>query len=88
MIMYLAFKIGGFTLTKLIYLPSGFDIALVAQLFLFLGNKYRENEFLEVLKPINFLTLSLVLVFNISIILNTPVSMELREYGNIFLFYL
>ncbi len=67
-------------------LPLGMDISLVAQLFLLIGFLIRKNDFLH---KINFSSLAVLLIlFGAAFYFNGSISMNARDYGNIFLFYI
>ncbi|QNF30785.1 acyltransferase family protein [Metabacillus elymi] len=88
-LFYLLLGIIGFIISKIIYLPWGLDIALVSQLFLFIGYKFKEHKIIEKrVRLFSSFTILLTVIFMISILINPPVDMNTREYNNIILFYL
>jgi fucose 4-O-acetylase-like acetyltransferase len=84
---YIVLGLIGFSVGNYIQLPWGLDIALVSQLFLFIGSKLKEYKVLETIKPFNISTVLLVLLFVSSFVLNGSIDMNTRSYNNVFLFY-
>lgn len=87
-ILFLLIGVLGYLISKMIYLPWGLDIALVAQLFLFIGYKVKEYKLIENMKAFDPYTIVVALLFTLSILTNNTISMGAREYENILLFYI
>ncbi|CAN7591835.1 acyltransferase family protein [Rossellomorea sp. LjRoot5] len=72
---------GGAVIGSVVHLPWGLDISLVSLLFIFIGDCLRQGARFP-----GVIGLSLVLCS--AFFINDPVSMGLREYGNLLLFYI
>jgi len=78
----------GYIAGNLIWLPFSFDIALVAIMFMYIGNVLKEkkvlynNKYMIIITSISAIFLTLALYFNTAIDMNT------RSYGHIIWFYI
>lgn len=88
--MVLTLGLAGYFISKLQILPWGLDVALVAQVFLFIGYQMKRKEVLN--KKITTWSLvfyvSFLLLFTIGAYFNGKVDMGSRNYNNIILFYM
>ncbi|MCX9085630.1 MAG: acyltransferase family protein [Candidatus Methanoperedens sp.] len=76
----------GFNLSKYVYLPWGFDIALVSMVFMYPG--YILNYHISIQKILNLYGIKIlfILIFSFIIVLNGNVDMNIRNYNNLLLF--
>lgn len=76
----------GIIIGKYVSLPLGLEIALAAQIFIFVGNLMRKNNFID---RINFVACVIILavMFGVNSI-NGFVTMHSSHYGNPILFYI
>jgi acyltransferase len=87
-IVFFIFGTVGIVIGSYIHLPWSIDIALVTQPLLFVGYKLRETKFFEkTLSFTNMLTISIVILFFVSINFNSIVDMNNRLYGHTLFFY-
>lgn len=87
--LFLVLVIGliGYSFSRFYILPWGIDVALVAQLFLFVGYKFKENDILNKRLFSNCLfNIGLCIVLAAGIYVNGKVDMGSRNYGNILFF--
>ncbi|WP_082197550.1 acyltransferase family protein [Rossellomorea vietnamensis] len=71
----------GAVIGSVVHLPWGLDISMVSLLFIFIGDRLRQGS-----RFLGGIGLSLFLFS--AFLINEPVSMGLREYGNLLLFYI
>lgn len=84
----LALSLTGYGLGQVIFLPWNIDVALVAQLYVFIGYKLKQHQVLSNIRIFNLNTLVLLLIFLAAAYFNSYVDMNNRVYGNLLLFYL
>jgi fucose 4-O-acetylase-like acetyltransferase len=77
----------GFLISKIVFLPWSFDIAMVAVTFMYVGGLFKEHKLLEKLKPMSITLFGSLLIFIVSSQFNSAVDMDYRIYGNLILFY-
>ncbi|EOO64763.1 acyltransferase family protein [Bacillus cereus] len=84
------FSIGiiGFIISQHIHLPWGLDIALIVQLFLFIGNKLKSHDIFKQLKFRSQFLIPILILFVIINPINGFVDINNRIYGNLILFYM
>lgn len=86
--IFLIIGLIGFLISKSIFLPWNIDVALVAQLFMFIGYKLKEYNILsKISNALDLQTMVIIIIFFIIASCNSFVDMSNRLYGNIFLFY-
>ncbi|MDP1417437.1 acyltransferase family protein [Peribacillus simplex] len=85
--IYMLIGFAGYAVSRVIFLPWGLDIALVALLFMYLGNKFKYYQFIEKLKPVGFVSVLSLIVFGATTYFNNA-DMNNRIYGNLFTFYI
>ncbi|AIQ70684.1 acyltransferase family protein [Paenibacillus graminis] len=83
----LALSLSGYALSTIVFLPWNIDVALVAQLFVFIGYQLKQHQLLSKIRVFNLGTLVWMALFLTAAYLNSYVDMNNREYGNLFLFY-
>ncbi|KAI7255578.1 hypothetical protein KC345_g11115, partial [Hortaea werneckii] len=84
----LALSLTGYGIGQAILLPWNTDVALVAQLFVFIGYKLKQHQVLGRIRIFNLNTLILLFIFLAAAYFNSYVDMNNRVYGNLLLFYL
>ncbi|WP_379159725.1 acyltransferase family protein [Paenibacillus sp. sgz5001063] len=84
----LALSLSGYALSTVAYLPWNIDVALVAQLFMFIGYQLKQYQLLGKIRIFNLGTLVLMAIFLAAAYFNSYVDMNNREYGNLLLFYI
>ncbi|KWX77773.1 acyltransferase family protein [Paenibacillus jilunlii] len=83
----LGLSLSGYALSTVVFLPWNIDVALVAQLFVFIGYQLKQRQLLGKIRVFNLGTLVWMALFLTAAYLNSYVDMNNREYGNLFLFY-
>ncbi|MBW4084538.1 acyltransferase family protein [Paenibacillus sp. S150] len=83
----LALSLSGYALGTVLFLPWNIDVALVAQLFVFIGYQLKQHQLLGKIRVFNLGTLILMAIFLTAAYFNSYVDMNNREYGNLLLFY-
>ena len=84
----LLLSLTGYGLGRIFFLPWNIDVALVAQLFVFIGYKLKQYQVLGRIRIFNLNTLILLFIFLAAAYFNSYVDMNNRVYGNLLLFYL
>ncbi|MBA4687237.1 MAG: acyltransferase family protein [Candidatus Galacturonibacter soehngenii] len=80
-VMVIVFCLSGYIISRFTFLPWSADIALFAQIFLFIGFKFRENDVFN--KKIPFIFYSIMFFLWVVSWLNHPISMNNRDYYNV-----
>ncbi|OKP96267.1 acyltransferase family protein [Paenibacillus sp. P46E] len=83
----LSLSLIGYALSTVAFLPWNIDVALVAQLFVFIGYQLKQRQLLSKIRIFNLGTLLLMVIFLAAAYFNSYVDMNNREYGNLLLFY-
>ncbi|MEH7402748.1 acyltransferase family protein [Gottfriedia acidiceleris] len=84
---YLIIGLIGYSIGRFVFLPWGLDIALVALFFMYLGNKFKEYQLLNKIKPIGIVSILSFIIFGIATYINNA-DMNNRIYNNFFIFYI
>ncbi|ULO08647.1 acyltransferase family protein [Paenibacillus sp. 19GGS1-52] len=83
----LLLSLSGFFMSTILFLPWNIDVALVAQLFVFVGYKLKQYKLIEKLHTFDLSSIVLFLLFLLTAYFNSYVDMNNRIYGNVLLFY-
>lgn len=84
---YLSIGVLGFIISHYTHLPWGLDIALVVQLFLFIGNKLKYYGLFTRFKLSKSFLIPTLFIFLIMNPINSFIDINNRMYGNLILFY-
>lgn len=84
----LTLSLTGYGVGQAFLLPWNTDVALVAQLFVFIGYKLKQHRVLVRIRVFNLYTFILLFIFLGAAYFNSYVDMNNRVYGNLLLFYL
>ncbi len=84
---YLILGFLGYVISRFVFLPWGLDIALVALFFMHLGNKFKDYQLLNKIKPFGIVSILSLIIFGISTYINNA-DMNNRIYDNFFVFYI
>ncbi|MCK1998541.1 acyltransferase family protein [Psychrobacillus psychrodurans] len=87
-VLFIVLGVIGYGVSRIIWMPWSFDIALVALLFMYIGNILKEKRILYNHKMMLTLTSISLCMFIAVLIFNVPADMNNRVYGNVFLFYI
>lgn len=88
LIIFSLIGIVGFGVSKVVWLPFSLDIALVAILFMFVGNQLKEKRILYHHKAMIIASTISLFMFMAALYFNIQPNMNYRIYGNLFWFYI
>lgn len=88
LIIFSLIGIVGYEVSKVVWLPLSFDIALVAVLFMFVGNQLKEQRILYNHKAMMIISIISLFMFIATLYFNIKGDMNNRVYGNLFWFYI
>lgn len=78
----------GYEVSRVVWLPFSFDIALVAILFMFVGNQLKEKRILYNDKAMKIISIISLFMLIATVYFNIKADMNNRIYGNLFWFYI
>ena len=88
LVIFIFIGIVGYGVSKMVWLPFSFDIALVAILFMFVGNQLKEKRILYNHKAMIIITIISLFMFIATLYFNIKADMNNRIYGNLVWFYI